>query len=60
MLFTSMVSVVLAGLVTLHGNDPRQLSWTWHDSCAAPYHTTREDVAIVDICMVVLGSIALF
>ena len=44
------------------GNDPLQFSIFRHGrgSCAATCGTVREAVAIIDICMVVFGSIALF
>ena len=44
------------------GNDPAQFSSFRHGrrSCAATYQIVREDVTIIDICMVVFGSIALF
>ena len=44
------------------GNEPPPFSTFRHGrrSCAATCQITREDGAIIDICMVVFGSIALF
>ena len=44
------------------GNDTPQFSIFRHEcrSCAATCQVTREDGAIIDICYVVFGSIALF
>ena len=43
------------------GNDPPQFSIFRHGrrSCAATCQTTREGGAIIDICIFVVGSIAL-
>ena len=66
LLTTSLVFVELVELYTLHGfmvwNDPPRFSIFRHGrrSCAATCQITREDGAIIDICMVVFGSIALF
>ena len=63
MLLTSLIFVELVELYNpFMGNDPPQFSIFRHGrrSCAATCHITREDGAIIDICMVVFGSIALF
>ena len=60
LLFTSsLFFVVLAELYTLHGERPPAIR---RDVVliAAPCQTVREDEGIVDICVVVFGSIALF
>ena len=63
MLLTSLIFVeFVEELYTLHvGNDPPQISIFRHGgrSCAATCQITREGGAIIDICLVVFGSIAL-
>ena len=58
---TSLVFVVLASCVPFTANDPRNYQGR---SIIAVLHflclTVREEMAIVDICVVVFGSIALF
>ena len=48
--------------IPLMGNDPPQFSIFMHEhrSCAATCEITPEDGAIIGLCMVVFGSIALF
>ena len=62
MLLTSLIFVELVELYTLHGGRPPQFSIFRHGrrSCAATCQITRKDGAIIDICVVVFGSIALF
>ena len=63
MLLTSLIFVELVELYTLHGGRLPQFSIFRHGrrSCAATCQITRrEDEAIIDICKVVFGSIALF
>ena len=65
MLLTPLILVELGRavyLVPFMGNDPPQFSIFRHGrrSCAAICQTTREDWAIIDVCMVVFGSIAPF
>ena len=63
MLLTSLIFVeFVEELYTLHvGNDPPQISIFRHErrSCAATCQITREGGAIIDICFVAFGSIAL-
>ena len=64
-LLTSLVFVELVELYTLHGERPPAIfnfqARHGRRSCAATCQITREDGAIIDICMVVFGSIiALF
>ena len=62
MLLTLLIFVELIESYTLHGERPPAISIFRHGrrSCAATCQITREDGAIIDICMVVFGSIALF
>ena len=47
-------------MYTLHGERSPTIFRHGRRSCAATCQITRENVAIIDICMVVFGSIALF
>ena len=66
---TCYLAVVHVTYVTSFSNVGRVIYPSWGKTrrkfqgrrgCTATYQRVREDVAIVDICMVVLGSIALF
>ena len=61
MFLTSLIFVELVELYTFMGNDPPQFSIFRHgrSSCAATCQRTQEDGAIIDICIVFFGSIAL-
>ena len=61
MLLTSLILVeFVEELYTLHRHDPPQFSIFRHgrSSCAATCQITRDGGAIIDICTVVFGSIA--
>ena len=60
LIFAELIIVVY--LVPFMENDPPQFSIfrRGRRSCAATCQMTREDGAIIDICLVVFGSIALF
>ena len=60
MLLTSLIFVELVELYTLHGERPPAIFRHGRRSCAAICQIVREDVAIIDICMVFFCSIALF
>ena len=53
-------SVELLESYTLHGERSPSIVRHGNRSCAATCQITREDVAIIDICMVFLGTFALF
>ena len=62
MLLTSMVfEELIEELYTLHGERPPQFSIFshGHSGCAATCQITREGGAIIDLCIVVFGPIAL-
>ena len=52
--------VELVELYTLHGERHPAIFRHGRRSCAATFQITREDLAIIDICMAFFGSIALF
>ena len=56
---TGLCSAGRVGYPSWEVSDPRQLSGTWYHSCAVRCQIVREDVAIVDTCMVVFGPIGL-
>ena len=59
LLFTSLVFAVLASCIQLKGNGPR--NYQGHGITAVLHlcQIRREDITIVDICMVVFGLTAL-
>ena len=62
MLLASLIFVeFVEELYTLHGNDPPQFSIFRHGrrSCSATCQITWEGGAIIDICTMFFGSIAL-
>ena len=64
MFLTSLIFVELVELNTPHGERPpaifKNIFRHGRRSCAATCQITREGAAIIAICMVVFGSIALF
>ena len=60
MLLASLIFVELVELYNLNGERPTTIFRDGCRSCAATCQVVREDVAIIDTCMVSFCSIALF
>ena len=60
LLFMLLVFVVLASCAPFMGNDPRDVRDVVSGTCCAFCQAGREDMGIVDVCVVVFGLIAPF